>query len=65
MPDVFYTKNGCHSLIANTAGHAFLLVGMAAKNKKHIELKDEKKVDKNVGYLTPLGNLTVEKSLMF
>ena len=52
-------------MIANTAGHAFLLIGLAAKNKAQKEHAPESIIDKQVGYMTPLSNLSVERSIKF
>ncbi|CAI2360124.1 unnamed protein product [Moneuplotes crassus] len=65
LPECYFPKNGAHALIANTAGHTFLLASLAAKNKIQMEHYPNSIVNKQVGYMTPISNLAVERSIKF
>ena len=65
IPECFHRKNGGRTVLYPTAGAAFLNVGHAAKNKKQMELSPKNIIDKQVGYMTNIGNTAVERSITF
>ena len=65
LPDCYSPKNGAHAIMYNTAGDSFLNVALAAKNKKQMEMAPESIIDRQVGYMSTVSNLAVERSIKF
>ena len=65
LPSCFKRKNGAQSVIYSSAGDSFLNVALAAKNRQRMLFPEEDLVDKQVGYMSVVSNVAVERSIKF
>jgi aromatic-L-amino-acid/L-tryptophan decarboxylase len=59
----WFMAKEAHAVVYNTAGDAFLNIALAAKNKKQMEMEHRRIIDKQVGYMTTVSNIAVQRSI--
>ena len=65
LPDWFKRQNGAQSAIYSSAGDSFLNVALAAKNRQRMVNPEADLIDKQVGYMSIVSNVAVERSIKF
>ena len=65
LPEKFRRMNGAQQAIYSSAGDSFLNIALAAKNRQRMLNPDINLVDNQVGYMSMVSNVAVERSIKF
>ena len=65
LPDWLRRENGAQSGIYSSAGCSFLNVTVAAKHRQRIQNPDLNLIDKQVGYMSTVSSMAVERAIKF